>query len=300
MAITIGIISMGVVKGIQRTVQVLMPILFVLVVVIMVRSVTLPGAAEGISFILLPDFGEVTPLTFLHAIAQAFFTISLGMGAMITYGSYLRKQDAVPSSAGAIIGIDTAVAIIAGFAIFPAVFAFGFDPAAGPGLAFITLPGVFTEMPLGALFGFLFFLLLSIAALTSSISLLEVVVSWLKDEYKWKRGKAALLVGIAMFLIGILPSLGYSLLSDVRILGMDILDSYDWFATSVLLPLGGLLTILFAGYVWGAKNLSDEANIGTGRLRFGPGRGFRFLIKVLVPLAVLAVLIAGLYERFHS
>ena len=300
MAITIGVIAMGVVKGIQRVVQVLMPLLFLLAIVIMIRSITLPGAGEGIAFILTPDFSEVTPLTVLHAVAQAFFTISLGMGAMITYGSYLRKKDPIPSSAGTIIGLDTFVAIIAGFAIFPAVFAFGFDPAAGPGLAFITLPGVFTEMPLGAVFGFLFFLLLTIAALTSSISLLEVVVAWLKDEHKWKRTKAAVVVGSAMFTIGVLPSLGYSVLSHVQAFEMNILDLYDWFATSILLPLGGLLTIIFAGYVWGARKLSEEANEGTGKLRFGPGKGFMFLVKVVVPLAVLAVLIAGLYEKFAA
>lgn len=300
MTITIGVIAMGVVKGIQRVVQVLMPMLFLIVLAIMIRALTLPGSSEGVRFILVPDFAEVTPLTVLHAVGQAFFSIGVGMGAMITYGSYLRKQDAIPNSARTVIGLDTGVALAAGFAMFAAVFAFGFDPASGPGLAFITLPRVFSEMPLGVVFGFLFFLLLTIAALTSAISLLEVVVAWLCDEHGWRRPHAAIAVGASIFAVGVLPSLGYSVLSDANILGMGILDFYDWLATSVLLPLGGFLTILFAGYVWGARNLSDEANEGAGRVRFGPGRGFMFLVKFLVPLAVLAVFAAGIYERFSK
>lgn len=300
MALTVGVIAMGVVKGIQRVVQFLMPLLFVLLIVILIRAVTLPGSAAGIQFILAPDFTKVTALTVLHAVAQAFFSIGVGMGAMITYGSYLRKQDPVPNSARTIVGIDVGVSIIAGFAVFSAVFAFGYDPAAGPGLAFITLTGVFTEMPLGVFFGFLFFVLLAIAALTSSISLLEVVVAWLKDDHNWSRMRAACLVGAVTFVIGILPSLGYSVLQDVRLLDMDILDAFDWFASSILLPLGGFLTMLFAGYVWGAKKLSEEANHGEGRLRFGPGGLFVVLIKFVVPVAVLAVLISGLYEKFFG
>lgn len=298
MAMTVGIIAGGVVKGIQRSVEILMPLLALLLLVMVVRAVTLPGAGEGLAFYLAPDFSVITATTFLDAIAQAFFTLSLGMGAIITYGSYLRKQDEIPNSAFQVVGLDTGIALIAGFAIFPAVFAMGLDPAAGPGLTFITLPAVFTEMPLGTLFGFLFFVLLSIAALTSAISLLEVVTAWLVDEKGWARSRAALVLGLIIFIVGIPPVLGYSAWGEFASpgLGMDILDTYDWFANSIFLPLGGLLTAIFAAYVWGARNLQDEANVGATGFRIGDW--YTVLIGVIVPIAIAVLMVWGIYGTF--
>ena len=297
MLLTVGIIASGVVKGIQRTVQILMPMLFILFIALIIRALTLPGAAAGIDFYLRPDFSQVDAGTFLAAISQAFFTLSLGMGALITYGSYLKSHEDITVDAGYVVGLDTAIALMAGFAIFPAAFALGFSPGeGGPGFAFITLPAVFAEMPLGQIFGFVFFLLLSIAALTSAISLLEVVVSWLIDEYGWSRKAAAIVLGTIIFVMGVPASLGYSLWDGFRFLGMDILDTYDWVANSLLLPLGGLMTAIFAGYIWGDRKVMEEANCGGGRATLCAW--YSVSIKYLIPLAIIVILVVGLYTTF--
>jgi NSS family neurotransmitter:Na+ symporter len=298
MGATVTIIAAGVVKGIERCSEILMPLLGIALIILVVRSVTLSGAAAGIAFYLKPDFSAVTGRTLLNAISQAFFTLSLGMGCMITYGSYLRKEDEIPKSALQVVAMDTAVALLAGFAIFPAVFAMGFNPGAGPSLTFITLPAVFANMPLGSLFGALFFVLVVIAALTSAISLLEVVVAWLIDEKGWSRSKAAWLFGTLIFIAGIPTILGYSVLSEFRMpgLGTDILDTYDWFANSIFLPLGGLLTAIFAGHVWGAHKLQDEANLATSG--FSLGNWYGFLVKYVVPVAIGILMLVGLYDTF--
>lgn len=295
MLITLTIIGAGVVKGIQRVSKFLMPLLFLLLILLVVRGVTLEGGGAGISFYLSPEFSEVNGGTFLAAIGQAFYTLSLGMAIMITYGSYLSKEDNIADSGRWIIGLDTMVALLAGLAIFPAVFAFGFEPNSGPGLAFITLPAVFASMPLGSLFGFLFFSLLSIAALTSTISLLEPSVSWLIDEKGWERKKASIFLGIAIFLVGIPASLGYSVFSEINFLGLDLLDSYDFITNAVFLPLGGLLTSIFAGYVWGNKNAANEINNPPGKFTFGKWYGV--LLRYIIPPAILIVLMVGLYGQ---
>ncbi len=296
MVLTIGIISAGIVKGIQRWVKILMPVLLGLLILLVIRALTLEGAGEGLNFFLSPDFSDISARSFLDAIAQAFFTLSLGMGAIITYGSYLKEDSQIGDNAGWVIGLDTIIAIIAGLAIFPAVFALGFEATDTVGLTFITLPAVFAEMPLGGFFGFLFFLLLSIAAVTSAISLLEVVTAYMIDEHQWERKKAALVVGIIIFVIGIPTVLGYSTWEGVEFLGMDLLDTYDWFANSIFLPLGGLLTAIFAGYIWGAKNLAKEANKEKGKILVG--RWFEILIKYIVPVAIVVIMIFGIIEAF--
>ncbi|MGF7186551.1 NSS family neurotransmitter:Na+ symporter [Desulfitispora alkaliphila] len=294
MALTVGIIAAGVVKGIQRTVRLLMPLLFLLLVALVVRGLTLPGSGAGVAFFLTPDFSAVTARTFLTAVGQSFFTLSLGMGALITYGSYLKQDENISDNAGWVVGLDTLVAVIAGFAIFPAVFALGFDPASGAGLAFMTLPAVFAEMPAGLFFGFMFFLLLSVAALTSAISLLEVVVAWVIDEKGWSRAKAAITVGSVIFLVGIPPVLGFSTLSHITFLGFDILDTYDFITGVVMLPLGGLLTCIFVGYVWRASNATKEINNPRGIINFGGW--YNILISVVIPVAIAVVLVMGLYD----
>ncbi|MCW3490962.1 sodium-dependent transporter [Dethiobacter alkaliphilus] len=298
MLITVGVIAAGVVKGIQRTVKILMPMLFILFVALIVRSLTLPGAGAGVAFYLQPDFSQVTGQTFLSAIAQAFFTLSLGMGALITYGSYLKQNEDVSVDSGWVVGLDTGIALLAGFAIFPAVFALGFDPDGGAGLAFMTLPAVFAEMPMGQLFGFLFFLLLSVAALTSAISLLEVVVAWVIDEHGWSRRTAAVVLGGLIFLLGIPSVLGFSAWSGITFQGMDILDTFDWFANSIFLPLGGLLTAIFAGYVWGNQKVMEEANCGKDRQFLCAW--YAVSIKYIIPIAIAVVMVWGLYETFFG
>ncbi len=296
MFMTAAVIAAGVVKGIQKAVKTLMPILFVLLVILIFRSVTLEGAAEGLSFYLAPDFGEVGIGTLNDAIGQAFFTLSLGMGAIITYGSYLSKDENIGDNAAWVVGLDTLIAIMAGFAIFPAVFALGLDPATGPGLTFVTLPAVFSEMPLGSFFGFVFFVMLSISALTSSISLLEVVVAWIVDEHNWARKKAAIFMGVVIFLTGIPPVLGYGPWDGFEFFGMDILDTYDFFADSIFLPLGGLLTAVFAGHVYTARKLRDKANEVEGKIFVGDW--FDPLIKYVVPIAIAVIISVNLYTVF--
>ncbi len=297
MVLTVAIIAGGVVKGIQRWVQVLWPVMAVLIVILIIRALTLEGSGAGIAFLFRPDFSEITARTFLDAIAQSFFTLSLGMGVFITYGSYLSDRDNVPGSAATVVGLDTGIAILAGLVIFPAVFAFGFEPGAGAGLAFITLPAVFAEMPVGTLFGTLFFLLLSLAALTSAISLLEVVASWLIDEKGWTRKSASAVLGAVIFVVGIPASLGFSAFSDFAIPGIgDLFDTYDWIANSILLPLGGLLTAVFAGYVWKAKSARAEANRDNMGMKIGEWYGP--VLRYIVPLAIILVMAFGIIDTF--
>ncbi|SFL36208.1 sodium-dependent transporter [Halanaerobium salsuginis] len=293
MLLTVVVIGAGIVNGIQKLVKYLMPILFIIIILLIFRSLTLNGAARGLSFYLKPDFSEITLQTFADAISQAFFTLSLGMGAMITYGSYLNKKESITESAVYVIIFDTLVALLAGFAIFPAVFSFGFDPASGPGLTFITLPAVFTKMPFGNFFSLIFFVLLTIAALTSSISMLEVVVAFLVDEYSWSRKKASYLVGLLIFLVGIPPLLGYSKLATINFLGMNLLDSYDWITNTIFLPAGGILTAIFVGHIWGSKQAAIEANQNS-RLKIG--LIYEILLKYIVPLAVLAIMLISIWK----
>ena len=296
MAICVSIIGAGVVKGIQKAVKILMPILFVILLMLVVRALTLDGAGTGLEFYLAPNLGDIQLQSFTDAIAQAFFTLSLGMGAMITYGSYLSDDDNICDSAGFVLGLDTLIAILAGFAIFPAVFALGLDPSDSVGLTFETLPAVFAEMPMGGLFGFLFFLLLTIAAVTSAISLLEVVVSWMVDENGWARKKAASILGFLIFLVGIPVVLGFSTWEGIGILEMNIFATYDWFANDIFLPLGGLLTAVFAGHIWTAKKTTEEANKADGNISVGNIYGI--MIKYVVPIAVGTIMVLNIVDKF--
>ncbi len=243
MVICIGIVVAGVEKGIEKYSKILMPALVVLLLILIIRSVTLPGAGKGLAFYLNPDFSKLSAEGILAALGQAFFSLSLGMGCMITYGSYLKKDSNIPTDSYWISGADTLIAFLAGLVIFPAVFAFGLEPGAGPGLTFITLPAVFASMgAIGHFFGILFFILLTVAAITSAISLLEVVCAYFIDEVKWNRKKAAWIMGIIIFLLGVPSSLGQGVWSGVRIIGgRDILDSLDFIASNLLLPIGGFL-----------------------------------------------------------
>lgn len=294
MVLTLGIVIGGISGGIEKYSKILMPSLFVMMILIMIRSLTLPNAMEGVRFLLVPDFSKITGDAVLAALGQVFFSLSLGMGAMITYGSYLSKDEDLISSSVQIPLIDTAVALMAGLAILPAVFSFGFDPQGGPGLLFITLPAVFSQMPLGSVFGVIFFTLVLFAALTSSISLLEVVVSYVVDELKWNRKMASIVLGGIIFLMGIPSSLGMGVWSNIRIvMGRDIFDSVDFIASNVFLPLGGLMLCIFIGWFWGIdKALAEITN--NGKLNFALAGAWSFLIKFIAPVAILVIFIQGL------
>lgn len=296
MAITIGIIRMGVVDGIQKATKILMPLLLGILVLLIFRSVSLEGAGEGLSFYLKPDFSKITIGTITDAIGQAFFTLSLGMGAMLTYGSYLSKKENIADNAIYVIIFNSGIAIMAGLAIIPAVFALGYNPGAGAGLTFITLPGVFANMPFGVVFGVLFFVLLTIAALTSAISLLEVVVAYFVDEKDWDRKKASTIMGITIFIVGIPTVLGFSAWSEVTIMGMSIFDTYDWIANNILLPLGGLLTSIFAGYIWKSKNLIKEVNDSDSMVKIGSK--YSFVLKYIVPVLILIIMVLNIVNSF--
>jgi len=221
------------------------------------------------------------------------------MGVLITYGSYLSSKDEIPGSCTSIVGMDTGVALIAGFAIFPAVFHFGLDPGEGPGLAFVTIPAVFAEMPFGgAFFGALFFLLLSVAALTSMISLLEVVAAWLIDEKGWHRPKAAAFMGAIIFVVGIFASLSLGDLSHIQIPYIGVFfDLLEYVGEALFLPLGSLLTVIFAGYVWGAHKIKEEANLEAKGIRIGGW--YDILIRYVVPVAVAIILVMGTLQTFE-
>ena len=289
MLATIFIVAKGIGEGIERYCKFLMPALFVILIVLIVRSVTLPGAEKGLAFYLKPDFSKLSGGSLGAALGQAFFSLSLGMGCMITYGSYVDRKTALPSSAIQVCFIDTMVAFLAGLVIFPAVFAFGVDAGAGPGLTFVTLPGVFAKMTGGMIWSALFFILLFIAALTSSISLLEVVCAYFIDK-GWPRAKAAWVLGIVIFAIGV-PS-AISLTGGLKVAGKDFLDAMDFISSNVLLPLGGVFISLFVGWFWTADARKEVSN--NGEYSFGLMEPWMWVCKVLAPVAILYIFITGL------
>ncbi len=297
MALSMFVVILGVQKGIEKGSKILMPLLFVLMLVLVIRGLTLDGASEGMKFLWYPDWSAVTGETILLALGQAFFTLSLGMGAMLTYGSYMSKSDNIPVSAFEIVTLDTLIALLAGIAIFTAVFATGLRPDSGPGLIFYTLPIVFTKMPGGYIFSILFFILLSIAALTSAISLLEVITAYFVDEKGWSRKKAVLVFGTVTFIIGIPSALSYNVLADVHIFGRNFFDTVDFLSANILLPLGGLLIALFVGYFWKTENALSALKEGAENF-FGKYGWFavywKIFIKYFAPVLIAIVFLKSI------
>ena len=268
------IVYKGVQSGIERWSKILMPILFLLLLVLIIRGVTLPGAMAGIEFYLSPDFSKINANSILQALGHAFFTLSLGMGAMTTYGSYVDKKQNLFIATLSIAGLDTLIALMAGLAIFPAVFAQGFQPNAGPGLVFQVLPTVFNQIPLGALWAAIFFVLLLVAALTSGISLLEVVIAYFVDEKGWTRPRATIVFGLVTFLLGCLSAISVTGWEHIEwlhqlILGVfgvskgSFFDVMDNLSSNWLLPLGGLFIALFVGWIWGPRQAVNEIRQGS-------------------------------------
>lgn len=290
MAICIGIVIRGVHGGIERACDILMPTLVVILVLLMVRALTLDGAMAGVSFYLKPDFSKINPSVILVALGQAFFSLSLGMGAMLTYGSYLSEKENLTSATLIVVLFDTLIALLVGMVIFPAVFAMGLEPAQGPGLVFSVLPAVFAGMPFGTVVSSVFFVLLAIAAVTSGISLLEVVVAYFIDQLGWSRKKAVLLVGGAIFLFGVPSGLSFGAMSGFSVFGMSFFDVVDNIASNYLLPLGGMFTAIFVGWVWGVKAAQQE--IEKHETRFHWAVAWTFLIRFVSPVAVAAVVVA--------
>lgn len=288
-ALTVIVVLGGVANGIERAGKVLMPLLFVILIALVVRGVTLPGAEKGLDFFLSPDFSKITGGTVMAALGQAFFSLSLGMGAILTYGSYLNRDANIGKSATQVVVLDTSVAILAGLAILPAVFAFGMDPAAGPGLTFVTLPAVFNSMPGGEFFGPLFFVLLAIAALTSSISLLEPVVAFFKTK-GYSRFQITVVSGILTFVMGVPSSLSMGAWSDVKFFGKTFFDLLDYLTSNIMLPLGGLLIAIFVGWVVTPLAIKEVGGDNPGVLT----KAWIFILRFVAPLAIAAILINGL------
>lgn len=291
------VVLKGVKNGIEKASKVLMPILVVLSVIIAIYSMTLPGAGEGIKYFLIPDFSRFSGQTILAALGQMFYSMSLAMGIMITYGSYLKKEDDLEKSVGHIELFDTGIAILAGLMIIPAVFSFsGGDPDAlnkGAGLMFVTLPKVFGSMPLGNIAGAVFFLLVLFAALTSAISLMEAVVSTVCDEFNMKRTKAVVLVTVLAFVIAIPSSLGYGVWGDFKILGLQILDQFDFLTNSVLMPIIALLTCIFVAYVIKTKTICQEVKLSSP---FHREKLFVVIIRYLAPFFIVAILVSSVLD----
>lgn len=281
----------GVKKGLERWNKVLMPTLFVIIVFLAIYAMTTSGAKAGLMFMLYPDFSKLTAGGVLEAIGHSFFTLSLAMGAMITYASYMDKNEPIYPVAIRIAFLDTTVAIVAGLAIFPIVFSVGMEPGAGPGLIFKTLPQVFATLPLGSILSILFFILMAFAALSSAISLLEVLTAFMIDEKKFDRKKATICMTIAVYIAGIPSALSYSILGDVKLLnGMEVLDSLDYIASNILLPVGGLLIAIYTGYILD-KKISKAEITEKGRNYLTIFNIWFFTIRYVAPVAMIIVLL---------
>ena len=287
------VVFKGVQNGIERYAKILMPLLLVILIVLGIRSATLPGANEGLSFLFTPDFSKINGDVLISALGQGFFSLSLGMGALITYGSYIKKKDNLTSTAFSVVLADTLIALLAGLVIFPAAFSFGIRPTAGMGLVFNTIPMIFNQMAGGYIFCIIFFVLLAIAALTSTISLLEVVVAYLSEELHINRRWSTVWACVATLLIGSFASLSLMENTPFAIGGRTVFDLMDFVSSNILLPLGGVLIVIFVGWRLGkAKFFEEVTNEGT--IKASLKKIIFFIIRYLAPIAITIVFIRGL------
>ena len=290
------IIVFGVRKGIERMSKIMITVLFVIIVLVVVRSLTLPGAVEGVRYMFVPDFSKVTADTVIAAMGQAFFSLSIGCGCILTYASYVSKEENILASSAWISFFDTVFAIIAGLAIIPAVYAIaymnGVDPnvGAGPGLVFITLPGVFSQMPLGGVAAILFFLALMLAAITSSISLMEVVVAFIIEELHRSRVMAVVMIFLICGVVGVFCSLSFGPLEGFKLFGLSVFDFFDYITSNIMLPVGGLLLAVFAGWRFKRANYLDElTNSGKLKIPRWLCLTIYYLVKFVAPIAISVI-----------
>lgn len=299
-ALTAIIVMFGVQKGIETVSKFMMPILVVLTLGISIYGLTIDGAMEGVIYYIKPNMADFSVKTILAAMGQLFYSMSLAMGIMVTYGSYMKKDNHLERSVRQIEIFDTGIAFLAGLMIIPAVFAFsGGDKSAlnaGPGLMFVTLPKVFNSMPMGAVIGTIFFVLVFFAALTSAISLMETIVSIFRDKFHWSRKSTSLLVAGGSLLIGIPSSLGFGVWSGVQWAGMSILDICDFVSNSVLMPIVALCTCIFVGFIIKPKAIADEVKETDGR--FKGEKLFTVMIKWIAPICLIAILVSSILNAF--
>lgn len=305
MMFTAFIIIRGIKNGIEKFSKILMPLLFLIIIVLDIRSVTLEGAGAGLDFLFNPDFSKLNINGVLSALGHAFFTLSLGMAIMMTYAAYIKREVCLGPLVVKIAVTDTVIALLAGVAIFPAVFAFGIEPSSGPGLVFVTLPNVFNQMPFGRLFAFLFFFLLSTAALTSQISLIEPGVSFLINTLNWSRRKATLILSAAAVIVGALLTQGNGIWSGFKIpffLGGKIVDMniFDWAITLTdqLLPIAGFFTAIFVGWVIDKSIIRDELT-SYGKYTAGYLKLFVFVIRYVTPAMIAIIFISNTFGFFN-
>ena len=293
-----GLICYFGVRGIEKASKFMMPALFVILLIVIVRGVTLPGAGDGLKFMFVPKMDEFSISSVSAALGQVFYSLSLCMGITITYGSYLSRDVSIPKSCVNVAALDTSMAILAGIAIFPAVFASGLEPAAGPKLIFETLPKVFGAIKGGSVFAALFFLLVFFAAVTSAVALLEVVVSFVMGSFKWSRAKAVFVLTTVIFLLGIPSSLSFGPLAGISILNYNIFDFVCMLTDNIFLPLGGIFMCYYVGWKWKPQILVEE--IEQGGVKFRLAKLWIFVIRFITPVMVAVVTITGFVSIYRT
>ena len=297
-AITVFIVARGILKGLEKWINTLMPILFLIILLLCIYAMQTGAFFEGLRYLFMPDFSKINPQVMLEALGQAFFTLSLGMGAIMAYGAYMPANQNIGKTAVSVAALDTGVALLAGIAIFPIVFANGLAPSAGPGLVFETLPIAFSAMPLGILFGTLFFVLLSIAALSSSISLIEPGVAWLIESLKIKRITATILLGFTAWFIGLFSALSFNLLSEFTILGNNFFDATDFLTSQIMLPLGGIFIAVFVGWIMKKEHVLDGLGLKEDLIFKAWYFSVRYIAPTLVGLVFLNFFID--FEKYYE
>lgn len=290
-AISTWIVMKGVEKGIEKYNKVLMPVMIAILILLCFNSMTLDGFNEGMNFLFNPDFSKITTQTVLDALGQVFFTLSIGMGVMITYSSYVTKEENMPRSKGIITIIDTSIAIIAGIAIFPAVFTYGVEPSQGPALVFITLPNIFAQMPAGYLIGVMFFVLLFIAAVTSAVSIMEMITAFFIEEYKVSRRKSLIYIALSIFIMAVLSALSQVKGSSLVISGRNIFEWLDMLSSNFLMTFGGFAIAIFTGWVFNKEKLRK---VFTSNGKHVPWLFpiFLFTIRYICPIAVSIIFLS--------
>ncbi|MCQ2289223.1 MAG: sodium-dependent transporter [Muribaculaceae bacterium] len=287
------VLKRGLKRGIERMANVMMPLLFVLLVVFCVNSLMQPGAIEGIKFMFSPDFSAITPHVAIGAMGQAFFSLSLGLSCLLTYSSYFKDSDSLVKNAVSVALLDTMVAVLAGVMIFPAVFSYGMTPEAGPKLIFEVLPAIFGQMPGGYVLAILFFFLLFMASITSTISMSEISIAYFSEELKLNRNKASLLNTVIAMVLGTLCALSFGVMSDFKIFGMTLFDLFDYMSSNILLPLGGIFFSVLVGWVVDKKIVADELS-NHGKLKVGVLKPLRFCLRYVAPFTIVLVFLYGL------
>ncbi len=291
------VLYLGVRGGIERGNKVMMPLLFIVLILLVIKGLMMPNASRGLAFLFKPDWSALTPAAFLIALGQSFFTLSLGQGTMVTYGSYLGSNDNLMKSCIPVVLMDTLVSLLASVAVFTIVFSVGLQPDSGPGLIFHTLPLVFSQITGGYFLAILFFLLVFLAALTSEISAMEPTIAYLMDEWRWKRHHAVIACGTGAFLLGVPCALSTSVLKNYTIFGETFLDALAFLASNILIPLGGFLAVFLVGWIWGVPNALNQLKQGTSRLfekHSLLGGYFWFCFKITAPLLIIIVFLHAL------